>query len=63
LGYGHYARYSQHGSDAADPNNGDYMFHGGINIPAPHGTLVYAVADGIVNRAIKFHYSLGNFFS
>ncbi|KAA5541985.1 M23 family metallopeptidase [Adhaeribacter rhizoryzae] len=43
------------------PINGEYRFHGGIDIPAPHGTPVYAVANVIVNRVVKFHYSLGNF--
>ncbi|GEO05506.1 hypothetical protein AAE02nite_31700 [Adhaeribacter aerolatus] len=43
------------------PLKNNDMFHGGIDIPAPNGTPVYAVADAVVISAVKFHSSLGNF--
>lgn len=43
------------------PLRKDDRFHGGIDIPAPNGTPVYAVADAIVTRSVKFRDSLGNF--
>ncbi|RNI24101.1 M23 family metallopeptidase [Rufibacter latericius] len=45
----------------AHPVKDAVLFHGGIDIPAPNGTPVYAVADAVVSRSVSFHEALGNF--
>jgi len=35
----------------SDPFRGTAAMHAGVDIPGPHGTAVYATADGIVGRA------------
>lgn len=43
------------------PIKKENLFHDGIDIPAPNGTAVFAVADAVVTRSVKHHETLGNF--